>query len=140
MQIHSLGGIMNFSEKLKEARKKAKLSQDALAKKAGISCRTLQNYEMGKRYPASLDIARALATALGTTTEALLSGGEESIVQAKGDAKANLQELVLAVSGLFSGGEIGDEDRDAAMEAIIAAYWAAKKEKRGISGKSGDKR
>ncbi len=131
---------MNFSEKLKEARKKAKLSQSALAQKAGISSRTLQNYEMGKRYPASLDIARALAEALGTTTEHLLSGGEESIISAKGDAKTQLQDLVLAVSGLFSGGEIGDEDRDAAMEAIIAAYWAAKKEKRGMSPNSGEKR
>ncbi len=124
---------MHFSEKLKDARKKAGLSQSALAEKAGISLRTLQNYEMGKRYPASLDIAVGLATALETTTEALLSTGEKSIVDARGDAKSQLQELVLAVSGLFSGGEIGDEDRDAAMEAIIAAYWAAKKEKRGQS-------
>ena len=122
---------MNFSEKLKEARKKAGLSQSALAQKAGISMRTLQNYEMGKRYPASLDIAMGLAKALNTTAEDLLSSGEKSIVSAKGDAKTQLQELVLAVSGLFSGGELGDEDRDAAMEAIIAAYWAAKKEKRG---------
>ncbi len=126
---------MQFSEKLKEARKKAALSQSALAEKAGISLRTLQNYEMGKRYPASLDIALGLATALGTTTEDLLSSGEKSIVSATGDAKTQLQELVLAVSGLFSGGEIGDEDRDAAMEAIIAAYWAAKKEKRGQSAR-----
>ena len=44
-----------------------------------------------------------------------------------------MRELVQAVSGLFAGGAIGDEDRDAAMEAIIAAYWAAKKEKRGKS-------
>ena len=127
---------MKFSEKLKEARKKAGLSQSALAEKAGISMRTLQNYEMGKRYPASLDIALGLATALGTTTEDLLSSGEKTIVSASGNAKMQLQELVLAVSGLFSGGQIGDEDRDAAMEAIIAAYWAAKKENRGQSPRS----
>ena len=122
---------MKFAERLKNARKKAGLSQDALAKQAGISMRTLQNYEMGKRYPASLDIAVSLATALGMTTEELLSEGEKSFVAAPADAKAQLRELVQAVSGLFSGGQIGDEDRDAAMEAIIAAYWAAKKEKRG---------
>ncbi len=122
---------MKFSEKLKEARKKAKLSQGELAEKAGISVRTLQNYEMGKRYPANLEIASRLGAILGLGAEELLSSGEKSIVSAKGDAKSQLQELVLAVSGLFAGGEIGDEDRDAAMEAIIAAYWAAKKEKRG---------
>lgn len=127
---------MHFSDKLKEARKKAGLSQSALAEKAGISVRTLQNYEMGKRYPASLDIAVALSSALGITTEEMLSSGEKTIVDAKGDAKAQLQELVLAVSGLFSGGQIGDEDRDAAMEAIIAAYWAAKKETRGKNGRA----
>jgi len=122
---------MKFSERLKSARKEAGLSQGTLAEKAGISMRTLQNYEMGKRYPASLEIASRLAAALGMTSEQLLSEGEKSIVAAPADAKAQLRELVQAVSGLFAGGQIGDEDRDAAMEAIIAAYWAAKKEKRG---------
>ncbi len=124
---------MKFSERLKSARKQAGLSQGALAEKAGISMRTLQNYEMGKRYPASLDIAVNLATALGMTAEQLLSEGEKSFVAAPADAKVQLRELVEAVSGLFAGGQIGDEDRDAAMEAIIAAYWAAKKEKRTFS-------
>ncbi|MBR4288359.1 MAG: helix-turn-helix transcriptional regulator [Clostridia bacterium] len=121
---------MTFAEKLKSARKEAGLSQAALAAKAGISSRTLQNYEMGKRYPASLEITLKLAAACGTSAEKLLSAGEESIIFAPQGAKEQLLELVQAVSGLFSGGEIGDEDRDAAMEAIIAAYWAAKKEGR----------
>ncbi|MBR2616449.1 MAG: helix-turn-helix transcriptional regulator [Clostridia bacterium] len=122
---------MTFAEKLKRARKEKGLSQSALAERAGISLRTLQNYEMGKRYPASMEIGLSLATALGTTVQELLSAGEESIVKAATPtAKAQLAELVRAVSGLFAGGEIGEEDRDAAMEAIIAAYWAAKKESR----------
>ena len=122
---------MKFAEKLKAARKRVGLSQGALAEQVGISTRTLQNYEMGKRYPANIAITIKLAEALGVQTEELLSEGEQMIVSAKPCAKAQLQDLVLAVSGLFSGGEIGDEDRDAAMEAIIAAYWAAKKERRG---------
>lgn len=128
---------MKFAERLKSARKEAGLSQGVLAEKAGISVRTLQNYEMGKRYPASLDIAVSLASALGMTAEELLSAGEKSIVSAPADAKAQLRELVQAVSGLFAGGQIGDEDRDAAMEAIIAAYWAAKKEQRGSTFSAG---
>jgi len=127
---------MNFSEKLKTERKRVGLSQSALAEAAGISLRTLQNYEMGKRYPASLDITMRLANALHIRVENLLTVGEESIVTASGsDAKAQLKELVQAVSGLFSGGQIGEEDRDAAMEAIIAAYWAAKKENRKLDRK-----
>ncbi len=130
---------MNFAEKLKKARKAARLSQSALAERAGISLRTLQNYEMGKRYPSSIEITLRLAGALGIPAEKLLSVGEESIISAPtADAKAQLQELVRAVSGLFSGGEIGEEDRDAAMEAIIAAYWAAKKESRKV-GVKGDR-
>lgn len=127
---------MNFSEKLKRARKAAGLSQSALAEEAGISLRTLQNYEMGKRYPASIEITLRLAGALRVPVSDLLSAGEESIVAAPTlDAKAQLMELVQAVSGLFSGGQIGEEDRDAAMEAIIAAYWAAKKENRKVDRK-----
>ncbi len=123
---------MKFSETLKAARKRAGLSQSALASLAGISVRTLQNYELGKRYPASMEITVRLAEALGTTAQQLLSAGEESLVASRDlDAKHQLGELVRAVSGLFSGGEIAEEDRDAAMEAIIAAYWAAKKESRG---------
>lgn len=126
---------MKFAERLKRARKQAGLSQEALAKQAGISPRTLQNYEMGKRYPSNIEITLRLAEALGTSAHALLSAGEESIVSAPVSAKAQLRELVQAVSGLFSGGQLEEEDRDAAMEAIIAAYWAAKKETRKVGGK-----
>ncbi len=130
---------MKFSDKLRTERKKLGLSQTALAEKTGISLRTLQNYELGKRYPASIDITMRLAAALGTTTQSLLSAGEESIVSApSASAKAQLEELVKGVSGLFAGGQIGEEDRDAAMEAIIAAYWAAKKEGRGTKKENGE--
>ena len=121
---------MTFSERLRAARKAARLSQEELAGKAGISARTLQNYELGKRYPSSVDITLRLAASPGVDAGELLSAGAETIILAAPSAKAQLQELVRAVSGLFSGGEIGEEDRDAAMEAIIAAYWAAKKEGR----------
>lgn len=132
---------MQFAEKLKEARKKAHLSQEALAGMAGISARTLQNYEMGKRYPANMEITVKLAAALGLTAQELLSPAEETIVLVTApDAKAQLEELVLSLSGLFSGGQIQDEDRDAAMEAIIAAYWAARKASRGSASPTEEKR
>ena len=122
---------MTFADKLKRERSKKGLSQAALAERAGITPRTLQNYEMGKRYPATMEIAVKLASALDTTAEALLSPGEESIVTAAApDVKRQLVELVHSLSALFSGGKLEEEDRDAAMEAIIAAYWAAKREER----------
>ena len=122
---------MTFAEKLKEERTKKGLSQAALAAAADITPRTLQNYEMGKRYPSNMEITVKLARALGLTAADLISPGEETIVTAAApDVKRQLEELVHSLSALFSGGRLEEEDRDAAMEAIIAAYWAAKKEER----------
>ncbi len=124
---------MTFAEKLKRERARKGLSQAALAREAGITPRTLQNYEMGKRYPANMEITVKLAAALGTTAQSLISPGEETIVTAAApDVKRQLVELVHSLSALFAGGRLEEEDRDAAMEAIIAAYWAAKKEDRKV--------
>jgi transcriptional regulator with XRE-family HTH domain len=59
---------------LKRYREKAKLSQSQLAEKAGISFRTLQDYEQGRK---PLEGARAitvltLARILGCTVEDLI--------------------------------------------------------------------
>lgn len=59
---------------LKHYREKAKLSQSQLAEKAGISFRTLQDYEQGRK---PLEGARAitvltLARILGCTVEDLI--------------------------------------------------------------------
>jgi hypothetical protein len=35
-------------------------------------------------------------------------------------------ELVNAVGGLFAGGDLSEEDKDAVMQAIMEAYWDAK--------------
>jgi transcriptional regulator with XRE-family HTH domain len=40
---------MLFKERLKEKRHEANLTQAELAKKAGVSTRTIQNYELGSR-------------------------------------------------------------------------------------------
>ena len=42
---------MRFCEKLKEARTKAGLKQEELAKALGVSLRTITNYESGECYP-----------------------------------------------------------------------------------------
>lgn len=55
---------------LKEARKKAKLTQAGVAKKANITTRVYQYYEAGKRTP-HLYTAQLIAKALHTTVEEL---------------------------------------------------------------------
>lgn len=52
---------MRFCEKLKEARTKAGLKQEELAKALGVSLRTITNYESGECYPRKRDIYHKLA-------------------------------------------------------------------------------
>ncbi|HGA0722895.1 TPA: XRE family transcriptional regulator, partial [Streptococcus agalactiae] len=42
------------------------------------------------------------------------------------------------LSSLFAGGEISDEDKDAAFEAITRAYWEAKRENKKYGRKKKD--
>ena len=50
----------------------------------------------------------------------------------KGGAKAarDVEELVSEVQGLFAGGRLDDEAMDGVMQALLDAYWLAKKENR----------
>lgn len=125
---------MDFKDRLKEKRAQAGLIQAELAQKVGVTTRTIQNYEMGERIPSNLGIAQKLADALGTTVEYLLGSGGKLIVEAheKGGAKAarDVDELVSEVQGLFAGGRLDDETMDGVMQALMDAYWLAKKENR----------
>ena len=125
---------MDLKDRLKEKRAEAGLTQAELAQKAGVTTRTIQNYEMGERVPSNLGIAQKLADALGTTVEYLLGSGGKLIVEAheKGGAKAarDVDELVSEVQGLFAGGRRDDEAMDGVMQALMDAYWLAKKENR----------
>ena len=126
--------LFRSKDRLKEKRAEAGLTQAELAQKAGVTTRTIQNYEMGERVPSNLGIAQKLADALGTTVEYLLGSGGKLIVEAheKGGAKAarDVDELVSEVQGLFAGGRLDDEAMDGVMQALMDAYWLAKKENR----------
>jgi len=120
----------NFGERLHKLRTEAKLSRDALGKAAKISGRTIQNYENGSRYPNSLDIAKRLADVLNTTTTYLLGdeGAYISEAREKGGAKEarDIRAIVEEVTGLFAGGELPEEDKDALMNAFSQAYFESK--------------
>lgn len=130
---------MNFGERLRMLRKKAGLTQTELAEAAGSTMRSIQNYEAGKRYPQNIEIAKKLAAALGVTSGELLGEEGEIIIDAGergGQVSAReLRGLVENLSCLFAGGELTDDDRDAAMQAISEAYWIAKKNAKKYSNK-----
>lgn len=121
---------MAFAENLKEKRAQSGLTQAELAMKAGVTARTIQNYELGTRKPGNMVIVQRIADALGTTTEQLLSSGETLVVEAheRGGARAarDINELVGEVTGMFAGGKLSDDALDGAMRALNEAYWIAK--------------
>ena len=130
---------MKFNERLRMLRKKAGLTQTELAEAAGSTMRSIQNYEAGKRYPQNIEIAKKLAAALGVTSGELLGEEGEIIVDAGergGRTSAReLRELVENLSCLFDGGELTEDDRDAAMQALTEAYWIAKSNAKKYSNK-----
>lgn len=121
---------MKFCEKLKEARTKAGLKQEELAKALEVSLRTITNYESGERYPKKREVYYKLAELFHTDENYFLNEDEEFLLTAaeKYGAKGAKQarELVEEVSGLFAGGSIADEDLDEMMRGIQEAYWIAK--------------
>lgn len=125
---------MEFKKRLKQRRTELSMTQTELAKKAGVTIRTIQYYENGDRNPANLEIAQRLANALETSVEDLLGSGGRLVVKAHevGGAKAarDVDELVSEVQGLFAGGRLDDEAMDGVMEALFTAYMMAKKENR----------
>ena len=121
---------MGFKDRLKEKRVEAGLTQAELAQKAGVTTRTIQNYELGNRKPANMEVIQKIADALATTTEYLLGSSGAYVVEAheKGGAKAarDIDELVSEVTGMFAGGQLSEEALEGAMKALNDAYWMAK--------------
>lgn len=121
---------MFFGERLKEERARAGLTQKELAAKSGLSERTIQSYELGARTPNQITSVQRIAEVLGVKTEYLLGEDGMLVVSAaeRGgpNAKRDVSELVGELSAMFAGGELSDQDRDAAMRALNAAYWDAK--------------
>lgn len=125
---------MVFKDRLKEKRIEPGLTQVELAQKAGVSARTIQNYEMGTRKPRNLEVIQQIAEVLQTTPDYLLGSSGTYVVEAqeKGGAKAarDIEALVSEVTGLFAGGELSEESMDGAIKALNDAYWIAKEKNR----------
>lgn len=123
---------MKFGDKLRIARKEKKLKQADLAKLVGVSSRTIQNYETADIYPKDRDIYYKLAEVLEVDVNYLLTEGEEFIAEAQSRhgyrGRRDAARLVEEISGLFAGGSIPEEDKDAIMRAIQEAYWDAREQ------------
>ncbi len=119
---------MNFTEKLQKLRKQKGLTQAELAEKVGVSSRSIQNYELGSRYPKR-NILDKLCEVLGTKIEYLVSSDDFlGLVQAEDGAKgvASAQQLLDCAGALFAGGDMSEDDKDKVMLALQKIYWKSK--------------
>lgn len=119
---------MNFTEKLQKLRKDKGYTQSQLAEMVGVSCRSIQNYELGARYPKR-DILEKMCRVLETRIEYLVSNDDFLfIVHAEDGAKgvASAKQLLDCAGALFAGGDMSEEDKDKVMLALQNIYWKAK--------------
>lgn len=131
---------MEFKDRLREKRMEAGLTQTELSQRAGVTSRTIQNYELGTRRPGNVEIVKKIADALGTDTEYLLGGQAGTYImeaQERGGSKAarDIEELVGEVTGLFAGGTLSEQSLEGAMKALNDAYWIAKEKNRKYASK-----
>ena len=130
---------MKFNERLKKYREEKGLTQAQLSELAGITTRQIQNYEGGKARPR-LDAAEKIAKALNITTDELLGNADMLVAQAaekygaRGAKQA--QQLTDELAGLFTGGDLGAEDKELMMKAIQDAYWIVKEKNKKITPKT----
>lgn len=70
--------MITFAERLKQTRRKMRISQSELAELTGITSRSIQNYESGSRMPNSLEITEKIARVLDVSAAYLLGEEEET--------------------------------------------------------------
>ena len=120
---------MTFAEKLCKLRKEAGWTQEEAAERIGIQRRRYMKYENGV-YPRERQIYAAIAAAFGVDKDYLLTENEEFVTAAAEQygyrGKRQAEELVAELSGMFAGGELSDEDKDAVMNALQRAYFMSK--------------
>jgi len=135
------GKRMTFADKLREARKLRKLSQDELAKLTGVSRRSViawENAEVTPRARTMKKIAESLQVSLdylkhdeitdplhGVTTKEYIDEARERYGE---KAAQELDFLLERQRVFFAGGEISQDAKDAFFEAVVKAYMACKDE------------
>ena len=123
---------MTFGEKVKAERTKLGLNQDELAEKIGVTRRIIGSYENDKSRPRGMERYKALAEALGENVNYLLSEDDAFIAEVEDKygrrGAKQAQELLAEVTGLFAGGELDEEAKDAFYQAVTKAYLSCKME------------
>ena len=104
-----MGELTIFAKRLKEAREKCKIKQNALALKIGVTAQTISAYEKaetgGKGKNPTLENAVAIANQLGVSLDWLCGRGipreEDESKKTLGDIARNLVFLEKSVAGIY---------------------------------------
>ena len=121
---------MTFAEKFKEERVKKELTQQQVADSLGITRKMITLYEKGTSLPRTREAYKKIADFFGVAVNYLLTEDENFVVQATekygARGKKQAQDLVDGISGLFAGGTLSEQDKDAVMKALQDIYWDSK--------------
>lgn len=121
---------MTFGEKFKAEREKKGLTQQEVADGLGINRCMITRYENGISFPRTKGAYRRIADYFEVDVNYLLTENEEFVVSASEQygsrGMRQAQQLIDGMSGLFAGGELSDEDKDAVMKALQDIYWESK--------------
>ena len=122
---------MSFGGRVRELRKSKHLSQNALAKIAGVSPRTIFGYEAGTTYPRTASTLNRLAEALGVTSEALADNTHplKSLANIPGNqsAETQCQMITQQAVSLLLDDHLPDAQKDDMVQAILDAYWESRR-------------
>ena len=125
---------LTFGERVRGLRKDKHLSQNALAKKAGVSPRTIFGYEAGTTYPRTENMLNRLADALGVTSEALVDGtfslDSFAFIRADHTHETQARMLTQQAASFMLGDYLSDAQKDAMAQAIMDAYWESRRKSR----------
>lgn len=121
---------MTFGKKFKAEREKRNLTQQEVADALGINRRMITRYENDISFPRTKEAYRKIADYFEVDVNYLLTDDESFVVSAteqyglRGMKQA--QELIEGMSGLFAGGTLSNQDKDAVMKALQDIYWESK--------------
>ncbi len=94
--------MLSISEKLKQARLNANMTQEAVAEHVGVSRQTISNWENGKSYP-DISSVISLSDLYGLTLDALLKGDKDMINHLKESTDVVKSNKQLAASFVLAG-------------------------------------
>ena len=111
--------LVKFCDKLLQLRRARKLTQKEVAAACGITRQTYSGYESGDRYPKKKETYQVLADFFDVSF-AYLYTDDEMFIEAAGEqygsrGMAQARDLVSRLAGMFAGGELSDQDREAVM-------------------------